>query len=52
MATDAQESDSTPESAKDEVLDDDALAAAAGGQNLNSTNLVYASTFIPFDSSF
>lgn len=38
-------------------LDDDALELAAGGYSgggtsLNSTELVYASTFIPFDSSF
>lgn len=40
-------------------LDDDALALAAGGSglsgdsmSLNTTELVYAQTFIPFDSSF
>lgn len=37
----------------DEVeIDDEALEAATGGQNVNSTLLVYASTFVPFDSSF
>jgi len=40
-------------------LDDYALALAAGGSglsgdsmSLNTTELVYAQTFIPFDSSF
>lgn len=33
-------------------LDDDALEAAAGGQSTNSTLIVFASTFVPFDSSF
>lgn len=37
-------------------LDDDALELAAGGSSvgmtLNSTEAVFASTFIPFDSSF
>ncbi|AWR20696.1 hypothetical protein [Aurantimicrobium photophilum] len=37
-------------------LDDDALELAAGGSSgsgmMNSTEIVYASTFIPFDSSF
>jgi hypothetical protein len=33
-------------------VDDDALAAASGGQMDNSTEIVYASTFVPFDSSF
>jgi hypothetical protein len=38
-------------------LDDDALELAAGGfsdsgTQANSTMIVYASTFIPFDSSF
>lgn len=36
----------------DQLIDDDTLASAAGGQTLNSTELIYASTFIPFDSSF
>lgn len=40
------------ESAADLEVDDATLAQAAGGQNLNSTELVYASTFVPFDSSF
>jgi hypothetical protein len=33
-------------------IDDDALEAATGGQLDNSTEIVYASTFVPFDSSF
>lgn len=37
-------------------IDDDALELAAGGggggQMDNATEIVYASTFIPFDSSF
>ena len=38
-------------------LDDEALEVAAGGysgegQMDNSTMIVYASTFVPFDSSF
>jgi hypothetical protein len=37
---------------QDLVLDDDSLEAASGGQNTNSTLIVYASTFVPFDSSF
>ncbi len=47
-------SDETQDSAasEDQVLDDAALEAASGGQMLNSTELVFASTFIPFDSSF
>lgn len=39
-----------------EELDDNALELAAGGGGggpiTNSTEIVYASTFIPFDSSF
>lgn len=34
-----------------EISDAD-LEAAAGGQCDNSTEIVYATTFIPFDSSF
>lgn len=38
---------------KVEPLSDDLLEAASGGQmETNSTEVVYASTFIPFDSSF
>lgn len=48
MSEDTQNS-STP---GEEVLDDAALEAASGGQMTNSTEIVYASTFIPFDSSF
>ena len=33
-------------------LSDEALDAVAGGQNTNSTMIVYASTFVPFDASF
>ena len=33
-------------------LDDEVLDAVAGGQNVNSTQIVFASTFVPFDSSF
>ncbi len=40
------------ESPKEELLDDAALEAASGGQMTNSTEIVYASTFVPFDSSF
>ena len=40
------------ESPKEEILDDAALDAASGGQTTNSTLIVYASTFVPFDSSF
>ena len=37
----------------DEVeIDDEALEMASGGQMDNSTEIVYASTFVPFDSSF
>lgn len=37
----------------DEIeIDDEALEMASGGQNENSTEIVYASTFVPFDSSF
>ena len=43
----------TPAEAPKEVLiDDAALEAASGGQMTNSTEIVYASTFVPFDSSF
>lgn len=48
--TDAPD-DQTPAS-DDVVLSDDQLAAAAGGQMDNSTEIVYASTYVPFDSSF
>ena len=34
-----------------EISDAD-LEAAAGGQCDNSTEIVYASTYVPFDSSF
>ena len=33
-------------------VDDEALEAASGGQQMNSTEIIYASTFVPFDSSF
>jgi hypothetical protein len=33
-------------------ISDDMLEAASGGQMNNSTEIVYASTFVPFDSSF
>lgn len=33
-------------------LDDEVLDQAAGGGETNSTMIVYASTFVPFDSSF
>jgi len=37
----------------DEIeVDDEALDAASGGQMMNSTEIVYVSTFVPFDSSF
>lgn len=37
----------------DEIeLSDDALDLASGGDGLNGITVVYASTFIPFDSSF
>ena len=37
----------------DEIeIDDDALEQATGGQMDNSTEIVYASTYVPFDSSF
>jgi hypothetical protein len=43
-----------PEGAKPapEPIDEDALDAVSGGQMMNSTELVYASTYVPFDSSF
>jgi CobQ-like glutamine amidotransferase family enzyme len=41
-----------PEEASEVELDDADLAVAAGGQMVNSTEIVYASTFVPFDSSF
>lgn len=40
------------EEAQQEPLSDELLEAAAGGQMDNSTEIVYASTFVPFDSSF
>jgi hypothetical protein len=46
---DANHLDESPE---DEILDDAALNAISGGQASNSTTIVWASTFIPFDSSF
>lgn len=50
---DDQTQESMAESdSEDVVLDDAVLEAAAGGQNVNSTQIVYASTFVPFDSSF
>lgn len=58
MADNASTNDETPDQAptaaagEDIVLDDAALEAAAGGQNTNSTQIVFASTFVPFDSSF
>lgn len=33
-------------------LTDEVLEAVTGGQMDNSTEIVYASTFVPFDSSF
>lgn len=33
-------------------IDDDVLQAVVGGQMTNSTEIVYASTYVPFDSSF
>mgnify|MGYP000022790129 CR=1 FL=1 len=33
-------------------IDDEALEMASGGQMDNSTEIVYASTYVPFDSSF
>ena len=35
-----------------QALDDKLLEAAAGGQMDNATEIVYATTFVPFDSSF
>jgi hypothetical protein len=35
-----------------EPIDEDALKGISGGQMLNSTEIVYASTYVPFDSSF
>ena len=37
---------------KVEPLTDELLEAASGGQMENSTLIVYANTYIPFDSSF
>ncbi len=48
MSEDTQDSPTAGE----EVLDDSALEAASGGQMTNSTEIVFASTFVPFDSSF
>lgn len=42
--------DNEPKEAN-EISDAD-LEAAAGGQADNSTELIYANTYIPFDSSF
>lgn len=38
----------------EQEIDDEALEAAAGGSapQLNKTEIVYASTFVPFDNSF
>ena len=36
----------------DEILDDDALAEASGGQTNNSVEIIYSSTFVPFNSSY
>ncbi|MEI2727499.1 MAG: hypothetical protein V9E85_13860 [Candidatus Nanopelagicales bacterium] len=33
-------------------IDEDALKGISGGQMMNSTEIVYASTYVPFDSSF
>lgn len=46
-----------PEDHTEIELEDDALELAAGGfsdsgPQTNTTTIVYASTFIPFDSSF
>lgn len=46
-----QESASEP-AEQDVALDDEALAEASGAQSTNATEIVYASTFVPFDSSF
>jgi len=47
------EQENTNTEAEQEV-DDSALEAAAGGSGglTNKTEIVYASTFVPFDSSF
>lgn len=37
---------------KVEPLSDELLEAASGGQMENSTLIVYANTYIPFDCSF
>jgi len=52
-----QHSEPDNQSESETELDDDALELAAGGSSagftqVNSTTAVYASTFIPFDSSF
>ena len=52
MNSDAQAGGPDTEGPIDEILDDDALSAASGGQMLNVTTLVYASTYVPFDTSF
>jgi hypothetical protein len=50
---DGEQGGNTEEIGADEVeIDDEALEVASGGQMLNSTEIVYASTFVPFDSSF
>lgn len=52
MNSDAQAGGPDTEGPIDEILDDDALAEASGGQTDNSVEIVYSSTFVPFDSSF
>lgn len=51
-ANEAEQGADVDAAATEVELSDEALAAAAGGQNTNSTQIVFASTFVPFDSSF
>jgi hypothetical protein len=51
QATPDDDQDVDAEAGEVEV-DDEALEMASGGQMDNSTEIVYASTFVPFDSSF
>jgi hypothetical protein len=53
MSTHSRRDESDDSDVVDEIeIDEDALEMAAGGQLLNSTEIVFASTFVPFDSSF